>query len=62
MKALRKGKRAKRGAAMVEALVVMGVMHVFLGMNIRAFKAYRGKIDQMSGARRDALFFASHSC
>lgn len=55
-------KRAKRGAAMVEAIVVMCVMMVFLGMNVWAFKAYGGKIDQMSSTRRDALFYASHSC
>jgi hypothetical protein len=51
-----------RGAAMVEAIVVMGVMLVFLGMNVWAFQAYGGKIDQMSSTRRDALFYASHSC
>ena len=33
-----------RGAAMVEAIVVMCVMLVFLGMNVWAFQAYGGKI------------------
>jgi hypothetical protein len=55
-------RKNQRGAAMVEAIVVMGVMLVFLGMNIWAFQAYGGKIDQMSSTRRDALFYASHSC
>jgi hypothetical protein len=64
MNALSKSKRrsGSRGAAMVEAIVVMGVMLVFLGMNVWAFQAYGGKIDQMSSTRRDALFYASHSC
>jgi hypothetical protein len=54
--------RRARGAAMVEGIVVMGVMLVFLGMNLWAFKAYGGKIDQAASVRRDALYFASHSC
>jgi hypothetical protein len=71
MKALLGSKRAKgrwagsrraRGAAMVEAIVIMGTMLVFLGMNTWAFKAYGGKIDQMSSTRRDSLYYASHSC
>ena len=63
MIALVGSKRAKaRGAAMVEAIVIMCTMLVFLGMNTWAFKAYGGKIDQMSSTRRDALFYASHDC
>ena len=58
----KRDKRTKRGAAMVEAIVVMCTMMVFLGMNTWAFKAYGGKIDQMSSTRRDALYWASHSC
>ena len=52
----------QRGAAMIEGIVVMCVMLVFLGMNVWAFQAYGGTIDQMSSTRRDALFYASHSC
>lgn len=55
-------RRRQRGAAMVEAIVVMGTMLVFLGMNMWAYKAYGGKIDQMNSTRRDALYFASHTC
>ena len=51
-----------RGAAMVEAIVVMGTMLVFLGMNLWAYKAYGGKIDAMNSTRRDALYFASQTC
>jgi hypothetical protein len=62
-RAMMKGRKsAKRGAAMVEAIVIMGTMLVFLGMNTWAFKAYGGKIDQMNSTRRDALYWASHSC
>jgi hypothetical protein len=55
--------RAKqRGAAMIEAIVIMCTMLVFLGMNTWAFRAYGGKIDQMASTRRDALYYASHNC
>lgn len=47
---------------MVEAIVVMCMMLVFFGMNTWAYRAYGGKIDQMHSTRRDALFYASHSC
>ena len=51
-----------RGAAMVEAIVIMCTMLVFLGMNTWAYRAYGGKIDQMNSTRRDALYYASHNC
>lgn len=51
-----------RGAAMVEGVVVVVVMFVFFGMNIWAYKAYGGKIDQANSTRRDALYHASHNC
>ena len=64
MQALARQKRAKRerGAAMVEAIVVMTTMLVFLGMNVYAQHAYGGKIDQANSTRRDALYWASHNC
>ena len=51
-----------RGAAMVEGIVVMVVMLAFLGMNMWAYKAYGGKLDQAGATRRDALHHASHNC
>lgn len=51
-----------RGAAMVEGIVVIVVMFLFLGMNMWAYKAYGGKIDQANSTRRDALYYASHNC
>lgn len=47
---------------MVEGIVIMTTMLVFLGMNIFAYRAYGGKMDQANSTRRDALFYASHSC
>jgi hypothetical protein len=51
-----------RGAAIPEGIVVIVVMFLFLGMNLWAYKAYGGKIDQASATRRDALYHASHNC
>jgi len=62
MKAFMRNRTKQRGAAMVEAIVVMTTMLCFLGMNIYAQHAYGGKVDQMSSVRRDALFWASHNC
>lgn len=63
MHAIARQKRAKqRGAAMVEAIVIMTTMLVFLGMNVYAQHAYGGKIDQANSTRRDALYWASHNC
>lgn len=47
---------------MVEGIVVMVVMLAFLGMNMWAYKAYGGKLDQAGATRRDALHHASHNC
>lgn len=57
-----RSRRQKRGAAMVEAIVIMGTMLVFFGMNMWAYKAYGGKIDVQNSTRRDALYFASQTC
>ena len=62
MKAYKLNRAKQRGAAMVEAIVVMTTMLCFLGMNIYAQHAYGGKVDQMNSTRRDALFWASHNC
>lgn len=57
-----KRRGVERGAAMVEAIVIMTTMLVFLGMNMWAYAAYGGKIDQANSTRRDALYYASHQC
>lgn len=55
-------RKSQRGAAMPEAIVVMTVMLVFLGMIMWAYKAWGTKIDQSAQTRSDVLFYASHSC
>lgn len=52
----------KRGAAMPEAIIVITVLLVFLGMITWAQRAYAAKIDQANATRSDVLFYASHSC
>ena len=58
----KKPRNHKRGAAMVEGIVVMTTMLVMLGMNMFAYRAYGGKVDQMTSTRRDVLYYASHAC
>lgn len=55
-------RRPQRGAAMVEAVVIMCTMLVFLGMNLFAVKAYGGKLDQSTAVRRDVMYYATHNC
>lgn len=52
----------RRGAAMVEAVVIMCTMLTFLGMNMFAVKAFGGKLDQTTSARRDVMYYATHNC
>lgn len=55
-------RRARRGAAMVEAIVIAVTMFTFLGMNLFAVKAYGGKLDQATQVRRDIMYRATHNC
>lgn len=55
-------RRAERGAAMLEGIVVITTMLVFLGMIVFAGKAYGAKIDQAAQVRSDVLYYASHGC
>lgn len=57
-----KKRAGQRGAAMVEAIVVMLTMLTFLGMNLFAVKAYGGKLDQATAVRRDVMYYATHNC
>lgn len=57
-----KKRSQKRGVAMPEAIVVITVMLVFLGMILWVQRAYAAKIDQANDTRSDVLFYASHSC
>ena len=54
--------RSKRGAALVEAAVVIPVMLVFLGCIMFTHKSYAMKIDKQQGTRSGTLYYASHAC
>lgn len=57
------GKRAgRRGAALVEAAVVIPVMLVFLGCIMFANRSYEAKLDKQMGTRAGILYYASHNC
>jgi hypothetical protein len=54
--------RRVRGAAMVEASFVLGVMVVFWGLLQWTRQSYADKLDQMAVTRRDASFYSAHNC
>lgn len=59
----RRHERARqRGAAMVEAVLVIAVMVVFLGLTMYTFHSYETKLDQQTATRSAALTEASHHC
>jgi len=51
-----------RGAALVEAAVVIPVMLVFLGLIVFVHKAYDTKIVKQTNTRATTLYYASHNC
>ncbi|CAN5923792.1 hypothetical protein BH11MYX4_BH11MYX4_10260 [soil metagenome] len=53
---------ARRGAALVEAAVVIPVMLVFLGCIMFANRSYEAKLDKQMGTRAGILYYASHNC
>ena len=57
-----KRRSKSRGAAMVEAAVVMPVMVSFLGMMVFFHSIYQNKQDAMLDARTNMLTYASHAC
>ena len=58
----RSGRSRARGAAMVEAAVVLPVLVAFLGVGMMMHRAYADKIEQNQGIRAGALDFAAHDC
>lgn len=54
--------RAQRGAALVEAAVVIPVMLVFLGVIVFTHKSYSTKLDRQTTLRSATLYYASHAC
>jgi Flp pilus assembly protein TadG len=55
-------RRRQRGAAIVEAALVMPVMAVFLGLIAFTHHSYAAKIDKQAATRSGTLFYASHAC
>ena len=53
---------ARRGAALVEASVVVPVLVIFLGLMTYVYRSYREKITQQNSTRENAMYFASHGC
>lgn len=60
LKGITRGSR--RGAALVEAAVVIPVMLVFLGCIMFSDRSYEAKLDKQMGTRAGILYFASHNC
>ena len=57
-----RSRRAMRGAALVEAAVVIPVMLVFIGTIMFSYRSYEMKLDKQMGTRAGTLYYASHSC
>ncbi len=55
-------KRTKRGAAMVEAAVVLPVLISFLGLTMMMYRGYAEKLDKNQQIRSSTLDYASHAC
>ncbi|MCL2778033.1 MAG: pilus assembly protein [Polyangiaceae bacterium] len=53
---------AARGAAMVEAAVVLPVMLLFYGLIGLTYRMYEAKMDKQMGTRAGILYYASHNC
>lgn len=57
-----RSRAGRRGAALVEAAVVLPVMMVFLGCIMFAHRSYDAKLDKQMGTRAGSLYYASHNC
>jgi len=55
-------RRRSRGAALVEAAVVLPVMVSFLGLTMFVHRSYADKIDLQATTRSEILYYASHNC
>jgi hypothetical protein len=52
----------RRGAALVEAAVVIPVMLVFLGLTMWVHNSYDEKLASQTSTRAQVLFYGSHNC
>lgn len=55
-------KARSRGAALVEAALVLPVMVMFLGMTMFVHRSYADKIDLQATTRSEILYYGSHNC
>jgi hypothetical protein len=62
IKLTRRNRRKERGAALVEAALVIPVMVVFLGLIMFTHRSYDVKMDKQLGTRAGTLYYASHAC
>jgi Flp pilus assembly protein TadG len=58
----KRNRRRERGAALVEAAVVIPVMLVFLGLIMFTHRSYETKLNKQLGTRAGVLYYASHAC
>ncbi len=52
----------QRGAALVEAAVVLPVLAIFLGLIMYEYSSFKEKMKVQQTSRENALYFASHGC
>jgi hypothetical protein len=57
-----RARRRQRGAALVEAAVVIPVMLVFLGLTMWVHNAYDEKLASQTSTRAQVLWTGSHNC
>lgn len=55
-------RKGQRGAALVEAAVVIPVMLVFLGLTMWVHNAYDEKLASQTSSRAQVLYYGSHNC
>jgi hypothetical protein len=55
-------RKTQRGAAMVEAAVVIPTLLVFLGVTIFSYRSYDRKLTIQTRTRSSVLHYASHAC
>lgn len=55
-------RKRTRGAAMIEAVIVLSTLLVFLGLIVWTRNSYGMKLDMQQSTRSSSLYYASHGC
>lgn len=55
-------RRRQRGAAMIEAAIVIPVLCIFIGLIVFTHRSYSTKIEKQTATRAGTLYYASHAC